>query len=51
MIAGALLTGSAFGWPLVLAGGIKSIYDLLLLILFRHREARGARQGGDAGPP
>jgi hypothetical protein len=27
---------SAFGWPLVVAGGVKIAYDLLLLALFRN---------------
>ncbi len=35
-LAGVLLAGSSFGWPLVLAGGLKIGYDLLLLTLFRH---------------
>jgi MFS family permease len=35
-LAGWLLTVSPFGWPLVLAGGIKIAYDLLLLGMFRH---------------
>jgi MFS family permease len=35
MIAGLLLTGSTFGWPLVIAGGVKIAYDLLLLAMFR----------------
>jgi predicted MFS family arabinose efflux permease len=35
MLAGALLAGSGFGWPLVFAGGLKIAYDLLLLSLFR----------------
>jgi hypothetical protein len=26
---------STFGWPLLLAGGVKIAYDLLLLALFR----------------
>jgi hypothetical protein len=34
-IAGWLLSLSAFGWPLVMCGGIKIIYDLLLLYMFR----------------
>ena len=34
-LAGYLLAASAFGWPLVLAGGIKIAYDLLLLARFR----------------
>jgi MFS family permease len=35
-LAGALLAASAFGWPLVLAGGLKAVYDLLLLVMFKH---------------
>jgi MFS family permease len=34
-IAGYLLTISGFGWPLVAAGGLKIVYDLLLLAMFR----------------
>jgi predicted MFS family arabinose efflux permease len=34
-MAGYLLTLSTFGWPLVLAGGIKILYDLLFLATFR----------------
>ncbi len=33
--AGALLDYSTFGWPLVCAGALKIIYDLLLLAQFR----------------
>jgi hypothetical protein len=32
---GWLLGWSSFGWPLVLAGVVKSAYDLLLLAQFR----------------
>jgi MFS family permease len=32
--AGYLLAMSSFGWPLVLAGVLKGVYDLLLLIMF-----------------
>jgi MFS family permease len=35
-IAGALLAASGFGWPLLLAGGLKIVYDLLLLVMFRN---------------
>jgi MFS family permease len=35
-IAGWLLTLSGFGWPLVIGGAIKAVYDLLLLAMFRH---------------
>jgi MFS family permease len=33
--AGALLDLSTFGWPLICAGGLKIMYDLLLLVQFR----------------
>jgi len=35
VIAGALLAATTFGWPLVIAGAMKSAYDLLLLQQFR----------------
>ena len=35
LLAGYLLGISSFGWPLILAGGIKIAYDLLLLATFR----------------
>ena len=35
MIAGYLLTLSAFGWPLVICGALKIVYDLTLLGMFR----------------
>ena len=38
MISGAMLATSSFGWPLILAGGLKIAYDLLLLMLFRKRQ-------------
>jgi MFS family permease len=34
--AGYLLSLSAFGWPLVICGGLKITYDLLLLRMFSH---------------
>jgi MFS family permease len=34
-LSGYLLGISAFGWPLVVAGALKIVYDLLLLIMFR----------------
>jgi predicted MFS family arabinose efflux permease len=34
ILAGAMLAASSFGWPLVAAGGVKIVYDLLLLALF-----------------
>ncbi len=33
--AGLMLDYSSFGWPLVSAGGLKIIYDVLLLLQFR----------------
>ena len=35
MLAGYLLARSAFGWPLVLGGLLKALYDVLLLLNFR----------------
>ena len=34
-LAGYLLGISPFGWPLLLAGAVKIVYDLLLLAMFR----------------
>ena len=34
-ISGYMLGLSAFGWPLVIGGALKAIYDLLLLAMFR----------------
>ena len=34
LLSGWLLTVSPFGWPLVIAGGLKIVYDLLLLRRF-----------------
>jgi MFS family permease len=36
LIAGSLLGISTFGWPLVIGGVLKIIYDILLLVQFRH---------------
>jgi MFS family permease len=35
VIAGWLMTASAFAWPLVIGGTLKILYDLLLLATFR----------------
>jgi MFS family permease len=35
LLAGWMLTRSTFGWPLVLGGVIKAVYDLALLAMFR----------------
>jgi MFS family permease len=48
IISGYLLTITTFGWPLVIAGLIKGIYDILLLINFqkvRPPEEVGAAAG------
>jgi MFS family permease len=39
MLAGWLLAGSSFGWPLVCAGVLKIVYDLLLLAVCRNMPA------------
>lgn len=36
VIAGSLLAGSSFGWPLVIAGSLKIVYDLMLLYTCRN---------------
>ena len=35
LLAGAMLSGSTFGWPLIAAGASKTLYDVLLLAMFR----------------
>ena len=35
MISGYLLTLSSFGWPLLIGGAVKGVYDILLLIKFQ----------------
>jgi predicted MFS family arabinose efflux permease len=35
MISGYLLTVSAFGWPLLIGGAVKAVYDILLMIRFQ----------------
>src|SRR5215469_6605675 len=35
VLAGYLLGLSSFGWPLVIGAGLNSLYDLLLLFMFR----------------
>jgi len=48
VIAGFLLGISSFGWPLVAAGALKIVYDVLLLVMFRkvkpHEEAGMAKK-------
>jgi MFS family permease len=35
LLAGALLEKTTFGWPLVIGGTLKAVYDLALLVQFR----------------
>ena len=35
-LGGFLLAASSFAWPLFLGGALKAIYDLTLLLMFRH---------------
>jgi MFS family permease len=35
LLSGYLLGISTFGWPLLAAGGLKIVYDVLLLLMFR----------------
>jgi MFS family permease len=46
LLAGYLLSLSTFGWPLIAAGGLKILYDLLLLAYFRN-----VRPPEEAPPP
>ena len=36
LLAGSLLQFSTFGWPLVIGGILKIVYDISLLLQFRH---------------
>ncbi|HYQ16722.1 MAG TPA: MFS transporter [Polyangiaceae bacterium] len=38
--AGLLLEHTSFGWPLLCAGALKIVYDLLLLLLFQRSEQK-----------
>jgi MFS family permease len=42
LIAGALLEKTTFGWPLVIGGLLKAIYDVVLLVQFRSVATREA---------
>jgi predicted MFS family arabinose efflux permease len=35
LLAGLMLDGTAFGWPLICGGLLKGVYDVLLLLQFR----------------
>jgi MFS family permease len=43
LLSGYLLAASSFGWPLIIAGSLKVLYDLLLLRGYQHQ------QGSDDG--
>ena len=57
LLAGYLLTLSAFGWPLLIGGALKAFYDVLLLLHFRairppeERDARPASVAGAVPDP
>ena len=44
LLAGWLLGLSPFGWPLVIGGALKGLYDMLLLLTFRR--VRPPEEGG-----
>ncbi len=50
VLAGALLGATAFGWPLIIAGSLKSMYDLLLLRQFASLKPAEERAPVDTGP-
>jgi MFS family permease len=35
LLSGWLFSLSVFGWPLVIAGVLKGVYDVLLLLMFK----------------
>jgi MFS family permease len=47
-IAGWMLALSSFGWPLVVGGALKIVYDLALLAMFRSVRPPEERRTGDA---
>jgi MFS family permease len=48
-LAGWMLTASGFGWPLLVAGGVKIAYDLLLLAYFGKVRPPEERHDGPPG--
>ena len=44
-IGGYLLTLSVFGWPLLIGGAVKAVYDLALLVMFQHVRPPEERHG------
>jgi MFS family permease len=54
LLSGWLLSLSVFGWPLVIGGVLKGVYDVLLLLMFKavHPPEEADRQReATAGPP
>jgi len=51
LLAGWIFTLSPFGWPLVAAGTLKAIYDVLLLILFRSHKPPEEEEAVRASSP
>ena len=50
LLTGYMLGISSFGWPLIAAGGLKIVYDLLLLVMFskvRPPEEVAKRRSGE----
>jgi MFS family permease len=49
VLAGWLMSVSAFAWPLLIGGALKIVYDLLLLAMFRRIKPpeEAGRSGGD----
>lgn len=48
-LAGFLLTISPFAWPLMIGGGLKITYDLLLLAMFRAVKPPEEQSASDSG--
>ena len=46
LLAGYLLSLSVFGWPLMIGGILKGIYDVLLLLRFRNVAPPDEAQSG-----
>jgi len=42
LLAGILLEKTTFGWPLVIGGTLKAVYDVVLLVQFRSVVTREA---------
>jgi hypothetical protein len=49
-LAGWMLDRSTFGWPLLVGGGLKALYDVLLLRAVDLRSPAGGRRGEELSP-